>query len=93
MARRFKLKALARHSKAGQKVTYGVLKGTKFKQLALVMPPSACCCTLDSSSYACILRSIFVRWRHLTTSASPNASMPVLGLPPTIVAVALAQTV
>ena len=36
---RFKLKALAGHSKAGQKVTYGVLKGAKFKQLALVILP------------------------------------------------------
>lgn len=38
---RFKLKALAGHSKAGQKVTYGALKGARFKQLALVWPPFA----------------------------------------------------
>ena len=39
---RFKLKALAGHSKAGQKVTYGAIKGAKFKQLALVPAPCFC---------------------------------------------------
>ncbi|KAL0021355.1 hypothetical protein WJX77_007695 [Trebouxia sp. C0004] len=32
---KFKLKALVGHSKAGHKVTYGAIKGAKFKQLAL----------------------------------------------------------
>ncbi len=41
---RFKLKALAGHSKAGQKVTYGAIKGAKFKQLALVHVLSLPCC-------------------------------------------------
>ena len=42
--RRFKLKALVGHSKAGQKVTYGAIKGAKFKQLALVHALSLPCC-------------------------------------------------
>ncbi len=41
---RFKLKALVGHSKAGQKVTYGAIKGAKFKQLALVHALSLPCC-------------------------------------------------
>lgn len=41
---RFKLKALVGHSKAGQKVTYGAIKGAKFKQLALVHALALPCC-------------------------------------------------
>jgi hypothetical protein len=56
---RFKLKALVGHSKAGQKVTYGAIKGAKFKQLALVhalslpcyAPSYTCCNTKLASTY------------------------------------------
>ncbi|KAL3157789.1 hypothetical protein ABBQ32_012213 [Trebouxia sp. C0010 RCD-2024] len=53
---KFKLKALPGHSKAGQKVTYGALKGAKFKQLALAqrgsrmaVPPHAAAATQAAS--------------------------------------------
>ena len=49
---RFKLKALVGHSKAGQKVTYGAIKGAKFKQLALVHAlscPAVCLGTLAAT--------------------------------------------
>ena len=73
---RFKLKALPGHSKAGQKVTYGVLKGAKFKQLALV---TLLCLILHmklykSYTFSVVSTSIHAKaWSYYVQQAADNS--------------------
>lgn len=64
---RFKLKALPGHSKAGQKVTYGVLKGAKFKQLALVL---LLCLMLRMILYKSHIFSVVSKWSDCVQQAT-----------------------
>ena len=66
---RFKLKALAGHSKAGQKVTFGALKGAKFKQLALVLLP-AFLPSHDGSYNMCVYTHSMHRIMHVVSQKS-----------------------